>query len=373
MYPLTTRNPGDFNENIANRFGAGAKLDWRATDNQRFLLGVDGNITDVKTTQIAAEFPVPNTFHNIQEKNAAAFLQDEWKITDSLTSLMSLRYDWSGIDATQAELTAGGTLIPLENRSVDAISPRIALNYKAMDDMSFRASWGNSFRAPTLEERFVRDGGMVRGTPNPYLDKETMTAYELGVYKQFSDKLSLDVAGFINNYDNLIQSVIDLSTLTYQYKNITKARIWGVETNLNYRPSSDWAFNAAYTYMNAQNLSYVKGEDTTLDLNPDPKWLPYRPENTISGSATWKPVNKLALNVTGRYVSKYKAISFFPNPDGLYYPGDFIVFNVGAKYQIDKNIIATLHCNNIGNVQYQEAEWFMAPGRSYVAGLDLTF
>ena len=373
VYPLTTRNPGDFNENIANRFGAGAKLDWRATDNQRFLLGVDGNITDVRTTQIAAEFPIPNTFHNIQEKNAAAFLQDEWKITDSITSLMSLRYDWSGIDATQAELTAGGALIPLENRSVDAISPRIALNYKAMDDLSFRASWGNSFRAPTLEERFVRDGGMVKGTPNPYLDKETMTAYELGVYKQFSDKVSFDVAGFINNYDNLIQSVIDLTTLTYQYKNITKARIWGVETNLNYRPNNDWAFNAAYTYMNAQNLSYVKGQDTTLDLNPDPKWLPYRPENTISGSATWKPVNKLALNLTGRYVSKYKAISFFPNPDGLYYPGDFIVFNVGAKYQIDKNIIASLHCNNIGNVQYQEAEWFMAPGRYYVAGVDFTF
>ena len=373
IYPLTTRNPGDFNETSSNRFGAGTKLDWRATDTQRFLLGVDGNITDVRTTQVAAEFPVPNTFHNIQEKNAAAFLQDEWKITDSLTSLMSLRYDWSGIDAKEAELTATGNWIPLENRSVDALSPRIAMNYKAMDDMSFRASWGRSFRAPTLEERFVRDGGMVIGTPNPNLDKETMTAYEVGAYKQFSDKVSLDVAGFINNYDNLIQSVIDLPTSSYQYKNITKARIWGIETSLNYRPNNAWVFNAAYTYLNAQDLSYVKGEDATLDSNPDPKWLPYRPEHTASASATWKPVNKLALNLTGRYVSKYKAVSFFPNPEGSNYPGDFVIFNAGAKYQIDKNVIASLHCNNIGNVQYQEAEWCMAPGRYYVAGVDFTF
>jgi len=126
--------------------------------------------------------------------------------------------------------------------------------------------------------------------------------------------------------------------------------------------------------MNAKKLNYAKGAfNSTFDNNPDPTWLPYRPEHTVSTSATWKPVTKLALNLTGRYVSKYNAIMQFPNTSGTNYPGDFVVFNAGAKYQIDKNIIANVQCRNIGNVLYQEDEWFMALGRSYVAGVDFTF
>ena len=370
-YP-SIKVPGEFNETYSNRFGAGAKLDWRVTDNHRLLLGVDGNLVNVTTTQVAPEYPVENSFNDVSEKNVAAFLQDEWKITDRLTSLASVRYDWSGIDATETE-DRNGVWMPLENTSVDAISPRLSLNYKAADVMSFRASWGMSFRAPTLYERFVRQGGIFTGIVNPNLDKETMTAYEVGLYKQFGDKVSFDIAGFVNNYDDLIQSIINRTNSTFQYRNITKARIWGIETSLNYRPDPKWNFNLAYTYMNAKNLSYVKGEDPTLDENPDPEWLPYRPEHTASASVTWKPLNKLTLNLSGRYVSKYKAVSYYTNTDGDYYPGDFIVVNAGVKYKFNNNIGASFLCNNVGNVQYEEAEWFRAAGRSFTLGVDLTY
>ncbi len=370
-YP-SIKIPGQFNETYSNRYGAGVKLDWRASDSHRLLFGTEGNIIDISTTQVAAEYPEVNTFNDIQEKNVAVFVQDEWKVTDKLTALMSARYDWSGIDATKTE-NAAGVWTDLENNSVDAISPRIALNYKAADDLSFRASWGMSFRAPTLYERFVREGGIFIGIPNPELDKESMTAYEIGMYKQFGDKVSLDVAAFINDYDDLIQSIIDAGAGTFEYRNITKARIWGIETSLNYRPSPKWNFNLAYTYMNAKNRSYVKGEDVTLDKNPDPKWLPYRPEHTASASVTWKANDNLTLNLNGRYVGEYKAVSVYTNPEGQYYPGDFVVFNLGMKYKITDNIGATLLCNNIGNVQYEEAEWFRAPGRSFVLGVDLTY
>jgi iron complex outermembrane receptor protein len=81
------------------------------------------------------------------------------------------------------------------------------------------------------------------------------------------------------------------------------------------------------------------------------------------------------LNLTGRYVSKYNAVSSFyaANINGDNYPGDFIVLNTGIKYQADKTTTLSLLCRNIGNVQYEEAEWFRAPGRSYVAGIDFTF
>ncbi len=365
--------PGQFNETDDNRYGAGIKLDWRANDSHRLLFGVDGNIVDTRTTQVAVEYPVKGVFHDIQEKNFAAFLQDEWKMTDKLTALLSLRYDWSGINKDEVQLK-DLSWIPLNNKSVDALSPRIALNYRAADDMALRASWGRSFRAPSLFERFVHEAGFLTIEPNPDLDKETMTSWEAGVFKQFSDKVSLDIAGFINNYDNLIESRPTAIPFTYKYGNITKARIWGIETNLNYRPNTDWNLSVGYTYMNAKNRSFDASKATATELNnPDPEWLPYRPEHTASASVTWKATKKLTLNINGRYVGKYKAVTFYTNPEGKWYPGDFVVFNAGLKYQFSKNITGTLACNNINNTQYEEAEWFRAPNRSFIAGIDLTY
>lgn len=383
-YEVYNRASGAFNETRSNRYGSGIKLDWKANSNHRLLFGVDGNVTNVESTQYIATKP-NGALQPIQEKNAAAFVQDEWKLVDQLTALLSVRYDWSKIDAK--EVTFKNYLTPpsldktstIANPSVEAFSPRIAMNFKATDNMSYRASWGKSFRAPTIAERFIRDAGFINGVPNPDIDKETMTAYEAGVFKQFSDKVSLDIAGFLNNYDNLIESTSTTvfggpsPTTVFQYKNITKARIWGIETSLNVKPSNDWTLNVAYTYMNAKNTSYVKNQFKTLDKNPDPEWLPMRPEHTASASATWKTSSKLSLNLNGKYVGKYKAVNFYTNPNGTNYPGNFIVFNAGLKCQVDKNSVLSLLCRNIGNVQYEEAEWFRAPGRSYVAGMDFTF
>lgn len=389
LLTIYNRYSGEFNETKSDRFGAGVKFDWRASDNHRLLFGVDGNIVDVQSTQYVAELPVEGQLGDIQEKNIAFFLQDEWKITDKLTALMSVRYDWSGINADEVNYVdylavisspaypAGAPLATtsIENPSVDAISPRIALNYKATDDMSFRASWGMSFRSPTLAERFVRDAGLFLGIPNPELDKETMTAYEIGMYKQFSDKVSFDIAAYINDYEDLIESRNlnpNYWPILFQYTNLTKARIWGIETSLNIRPDADWNINLGYAYMNAKNKS-ADASSLAGNLNPDPEWLAYRPEHTATASVTWKPVSNLALNLSGRYVSKYKAVSSYPNPEGENYPGDFVVFNAGAKYQATDNIGLNFLVRNIGNVQYEEAEWFRAPGRSFVLGVDLTY
>jgi hypothetical protein len=51
----------------------------------------------------------------------------------------------------------------------------------------------------------------------------------------------------------------------------------------------------------------------------------------------------------------------------------FIVLNAGVKYQAGETVSLSMLCRNIGNVQYEEAEWFCAPGCSYVMGVDCTF
>ncbi len=381
-----SREPGEFNENKTDRYGAGMKFDWQANDSHRLLFGFDGNIIDVASTQYRADLPVPGDLGEVQEKNIALFIQDEYKMTDRLTALLSVRYDWSGIDTDAVSYydysenpmdpsSASEVTEEIANESVDAISPRLALNYRASDDLSFRASVGKSFRAPTLSERFVRDAGLFMGNPNPELDKETMTGYEVGVFKNFSDNVSLDVAGYINDYDDLIESR-NLNPLgfpiVFMYENVAKARIWGIETSLNIRPSNALHFGIGYSYMNAKDET-DRGASLAGAQNPDPEWLAYRPEHSGSLSATWKATKRLTLNTNGRYIGTYKAVSSYPNPEGTNYPGDFIVFNAGAKYKFTDFMSGSFLCKNITNEQYEEAEWFRAPGRSYVFGMDFVF
>lgn len=381
------RLPGEFNDDRANRYGAGIKLDYRASDHHRLLFGVDGNIVDVKSTQYTAEIPAEHPLsdsdlNEIKEKNFALFLQNEFKMTDRFTALLSVRYDWSSIDADEVnylDYSAFGTppaTAEIENPSVDAISPRIALNYKANDDMSFRASWGRSFRAPTLSERFVRDAGLFMGNPNPALDKETMTAYEIGIYKVFSDRVSFDIAAYLNNYDNLIESVFEGGAVGpyYEFENFRKARIWGIETSLNTKPADNLSINLGYSYMNAKIVDYEPSDPpVSIDYNPDPEWLPMRPEHTASASLIWDPTKWLTLNTSGRYVSKYKAVNFYTRPDGYGYPGDFIVVDAGVKFKLTDYLTSSFTCRNITNELYSEAEWFRSPGRSFVLGLDLVY
>jgi len=229
--------------------------------------------------------------------------------------------------------------------------------------MSFRASWGRSFRAPTPAERFVRDAGLWPGNPNPAIDKETMTAYEVGMFKQFNDSVSLDVAGFINNYDNLIQSsliAIPAGGKYFMYSNVQNARIWGIETSLNVKPTKDIKGAIGYTYLNAKDLS-------------TDAWLPGRPEHTLFAGINWQANKTYSFLADLRYMSRVKTtISLMPG-DYEAYPGDFVVFNLGTKAKLSNNISATINCKNVFNTMYSEAEGFPAAGRTFIAGIDLTY
>ena len=350
----------NFNETFSDRVGAGTKLDWKLNDQHRLLAGVDLNVTKVTSSTLFNASTLNTTFHDQQEKIFSSFLQDEWKITNKLTALGSLRYDWSGVNSDAVGSTK------FLHPSVDAFSPRVALNYKAMEDMSFRASWGKSFRAPSMCERFIQSAAPFTLIPNPNLDKETMTSLELGAYKQFSDKVSVDVAGFVNDYKDLIEST-SVGGFNRTYKNISNARIWGIETNLNVKPIRTINVNMAYTYLHATS-------DYAFAKNPDPYWLPFRPEHTASASVTWKATKDIAFNTNGRYVGTYRNVADnFNNSTGNNYPGGFVVFNVGAKYQVNKNVSTSFTCSNVFNTQYEEVTWFRAPNRSFVAGIDLSY
>ncbi len=108
-----------------------------------------------------------------------------------------------------------------------------------------RANAGQGYRLPSLAEQFIDYNSGFQNFPNPALQPEIGTSYELG-YKRAFDKKAIngyfDAAVFFMDYNNLIQplfgfyhkdtlisTISDINNYGFQYQNIADAKILGFE------------------------------------------------------------------------------------------------------------------------------------------------
>ncbi|SUI50941.1 vitamin B12/cobalamin outer membrane transporter [Shewanella putrefaciens] len=136
-----------------------------------------------------------------------------------------------------------------------ATTPKIALRYQVVDDVVFRASWGQGFRAPSLSDLLAADAFSadtatdyhycdVQGTPvaeckakqydvtrkaNKELDPETSDFYNLGLVWDITDKLSTKVEYYNLKIDDVI-TFVSLDSLLKEeqkvgYGNLSRGEI----------------------------------------------------------------------------------------------------------------------------------------------------
>lgn len=164
---------------------------------------------------------------------------------------------------------------------------RGAVHYAPLKFTHFRASIGQGVRFPSVAERYAATstGGVII-FPNPDLTPEKGWAAEIGakqVFKMGEWKGILDVAGFINQYSNMIEFAFDLyipdsiplsfnpddvgyinNWIGFSARNAEEARITGIEFSFNSTGNiGKVKLNSlmGYTYMNP------------ISLNTDPKYL----------------------------------------------------------------------------------------------------
>lgn len=153
---------------------------------------------------------------------------------------------------------------------------RTGAHYKLANFTHLRASFGQGIRFPSVAERFAAtsNGGVVI-FPNPDVKPETGWAAEIGlkqIVKIGDWKGMIDVAGFINQYDNMMEYTfgiynpdtiaLTIDNLTdwigFKSKNAEKARITGVEFSFNSQGKIgqvEVISLLGYTYMNPISLN----------------------------------------------------------------------------------------------------------------------
>ncbi len=231
--------------------------------------------------------------------------------------------------------------------------------------MHLKASYGTSFRAPALYDRYGIDSYGYVGNPN--LRPERGEGYEAGFTTDLpitrDQNVTVGIEYFHNRVHDLIETVYAADFLSSSPINIDRARTEGVETTLTLHATRWLQADLTYTYTDARDL------DTNATLLR-------RPYNQASGNLRITPVRALTiapeLLYTGVFQDYPTSNAGIPgyvvgrSPSGL-------IFNLNVTYQVAPHIELFAWGKNLGNSAFEPVNGYQTPGASFLAGTRLRF
>ncbi|HLW39144.1 MAG TPA: TonB-dependent receptor [Brumimicrobium sp.] len=298
---------------------------------------------------------------------------------------------------------------------------RVAAHYEAAKATHLRASFGQAYRFPSIAERFASTSmGAINIFPNQNLSPEKGWSAELGVKQGFkinNFKGFIDVAGFINEYENMMEFTFGLynpdsialsfnpdnpgyigNWYGFRAENAERARIVGVELSVNGTGNIgpvEISTLLGYTYMNPLVLNpdstYRYGTAGNGGLsNPESDMLKYRFNHLAKGDIQLK-YDKFIFGMTGKYNS------FMVNIDNSFENGVYIlgtinipvleglkeyreknnkgdlVFDTRFGYEINTNFQVFFIVNNLLNREYVTRPGDIQAPRQFLIRLQAKF
>jgi vitamin B12 transporter len=275
----------------------------------------------------------------------ALVLQDQIALFDRLFVTGGVRYDGNSVFEDKA-------------------TARVAASYLLKQtDTRFKASWGQGFRAPTMNELFFPAFPPCPAFGNPNLKPEESTAWDAGVEQHLWDRrVRLGATYFRTDFTDLIQSTLmDPTNFCFQAQNVGKARSEGVEVEASMMPIDGLVLAVAYTYTDTEDRS-----------TGDP--LPRVAPNALAVTGTWEPLPGLRLSGEVLVMSSQFEASDQPRNPG------YTVVNASAAYRLPikrwgflSNITLHVKVTNLFNESYSEVAGFPALGTHVVGGIRATF
>jgi len=300
--------------------------DWRWVDGDSLEQVMNGTSTAV----------INNRTSGGTQVSTGVFIQDLFTVTSRLQLTLSARLDyWKNYDAhnlnvnpaTGAPLATNrpscnddNTVPCLADKDNTIGSPRIGALYHLSDTVSVWGSGSWGFRAPTLNELYRQFAvGQTTTLANDQLGPERLAAGEGGVTVSPVRNVTWRSSFFVNRFTNPISNVTISNvagTITRQRQNLGKTRIWGIQSDVEYRPKNYWRLSLSYLYdvakvqespvdasgnslvgkylaevpmhrgtaelsyanprfINASAAFYITGGQYDDDLNTPAFWLPY--------------------------------------------------------------------------------------------------
>lgn len=268
--------------------------------------------------------------------NRAVFLQNEWNLTDALKLTTGFRYD------NNSEFG-------------DHTTPSINLGYQFSDKTNAYVGYNEYFIAPTPMYLYGYGG-------NPNLEEETGKTKEVGINHQFDDTFSMAAHMFWRNAENRI------GWDGTQYQNFVEEDARGWDVSFKKQFSDTVSAFVGYTYMKLD-----ANQNEAANANG------HLPKHAVNVGIDYTE-NKWNASIQGRGAFDRAGLE---NVNGRCFPEEtYWVWDIGMNYQADDNTKIFAKVNNLFDKFYAEqsnvawgaeGQWYTAPGRNFIMGVEYSF
>lgn len=255
---------------------------------------------------------------------------------------------WAAFAEASAPVGRGQVQVGFRRDDNDVYGEQTSLRAGAVVPFAgfrLRASYGESFRAPSLGELFFPGSG------NPSLRPEEGKSVEIGLEREIG-VARVSLVGFENRQNDLI----DFDLATFTNVNVARARSRGVEGEVSARRGIG-SVRLSATYLDAEDratgepLLRRAKRSASLLLGLTPK--------------SW------SFALSGRYVGERADVD--PVTFGRTENPSYLRFDLSARYAGWSKFEPFARVDNLADREYEEALGFPAPGRTWVGGVAVRF
>ena len=258
--PYAADTPGT-NEKKYKSWNIEARDTIRTSDNNKLIFG--GEYRGDKASIYSGD----NTFKNTDQYSL--YLYDEYRVDNKLLLTPAIRYDYHKSFGSHT-------------------SPNLGATYFISDKSRFKANYGTSYRAPSVDElygAFTHGGMAIVG--NPDLKPEKSKGWEISYEQEFGDTTSAKLTYFDNKKEDAISYKIEMASPSQMGKfyNIDSTSSKGVEFEIKHDFGKGFTLVGNYNWLDSV-------DDTTGER------LNYNARNTYMAKLMWTEPIKKEWNIT---------------------------------------------------------------------------
>nr|WP_241832559.1 ligand-gated channel protein [Salinivibrio sp. PR6] len=325
-------------------------------DFETHTLTVGGSVNKAKLEDFTSNKASSQT--EIDNTQAALFVEDEWRVIEPFSLTLGLRVDHD------------------ENYDYHA-SPRVYGVYQLNSDWVVKGGVATGFRSPQLREiapnwAQVSRGGNIYG--NPDLEPETSVNSEVSINYQGDSGISGSLTAFHNDFEDKITRVTCPTSVctdgpnqfgsdpTYRI-NVDEAVTQGVEASLFVPVTETLDVSASYTYTDS--------EQKTGDYKGQP--LTQIPQQLAYGEVNWQATERLNPWVSVTYRGEEMDPVTGPSSRSNIEPS-YTLVDAGMNYQLSDAIeLQGAVYNLLDKTREYEDYGYISDERRYWLGLNVSF
>jgi vitamin B12 transporter len=285
---------------------------------------------------------------------------DVVQIQESYSSFKQLLFQEKAQGHTN-EIAMGHTVKPLQNVKVEgwvrhhqpnSFSQDTSYQVSTTVDYSkttYHVAYGKGIKAPSLRQVFDPRSG------NKSLKSETNHGFEVGAQRTLVQSVKAGVAYFSNVFDRMIDSQM-LGPNQFTYVNIQKARIYGTETFMEWKPNQ-WVFRLDHTFLHAKDTT----TNTQLKGRPMHK-VGFQADHNITEH--WSAGAGVIVFGKQVYTNRYE-------PYNRVYLGTVPIARVFTRYQVNSHCQWFGRVENALNRRYEMPAGYLQPGFSVLTGIKI--